>query len=76
MDQAIYAIAKQIQWKWTDTLGQNKFVLMLGALHIEFVIETVKIQLVDGYRFSSVIDEAGVLTSGRAEAVRNTIWNE
>ena len=32
MDQPIYAIAKQIQWKWTDPLGEKKFVLMLGAL--------------------------------------------
>ena len=40
MDQPIYAIGKQIQWKWTDLSG-----------------------------FASVINEAGVLTSGRAEAV-------
>ena len=47
MDQPIYAIDKQIQCKWTDTLGENKFVLMPGALHIEFVIETVKGKFVD-----------------------------
>ena len=64
MDQPIYAIAKQIQLTWTDTLGEDKFVLMLGALHIEFVIEAVEGKLVDGSEFSSVISEAGVLTSG------------
>ena len=69
MDQPIYAIAKQIQWKGTDTLVENKFVLMLGALHIEFVIEAVKGQLVDGFGYLSVISEAGVLTPVRAEAV-------
>ena len=31
MAQPIYAISKQIEWKWTDTFGENKFVLMLGA---------------------------------------------
>ena len=69
MDQPIYAIAKQIQWRWTDPLGENKFVLMLGALHIEFGIEAVEGKLVDGSGFSSVISEAGVSTSSRAEAV-------
>ena len=66
MDQPICAIAKQIQWKWTDTLGEKKIVLMLRALHIEFVIEAVKGNLIDGSGFSSVISEACVLASGRA----------
>ena len=44
-------------------------LLILGALHIEFVIEAVEGKLVDGSGFSSVISEAGVLTSGCAEAV-------
>ena len=61
MDQPIYAIAKQIQCKWTDTLGDNKFVLMPGALHIEFVIEAVKGKFVDMSGVSSFISEAGVL---------------
>ena len=42
---------------------------MLGALHIEFVIEGFEGKLIDGSGFSYVISEAGVLTSGRAEAV-------
>ena len=57
MDQPIYAIGKQIQWKWKEDLGEDKYVLMLGALHIE------------GSGFSYIISEAGVLTSGRSEAV-------
>ena len=46
--------------------------LMLGALHIEFMIEVVKGKLVGGSGSSSVIREAGVLTSGRAEAVSSS----
>ncbi|MES9879449.1 MAG: hypothetical protein ABW185_01030 [Sedimenticola sp.] len=69
MDQPIFAIGKQVQWKWKDTLGEDKFVLMLGALHIEFVLEAVEGKLVDGSGFSYIIGEAGVLTTGRAEAV-------
>ena len=43
IDQPIYAIGKLIQWKCHDShLSENKFVLMLGALHIEFVIEAIE----------------------------------
>ncbi len=34
-EQPIYAIAKQLQWTFPDILGEDKLVLMLGALHIE-----------------------------------------
>ena len=67
MDQPIYAIAKQIQWKWTDTLGGDKFVLMLGACWWKQLRDSW--YLVDGSGFSYVISEAGVLTSCCAETV-------
>ena len=69
MDKPIYAIGKQIQWNWKEDLGEDKYVLMLGALHIKFVIEAVEGKLTDGSGFSYIISEAGVLTSGRSEAV-------
>ena len=33
-DQPLYALAKQMQWQWSD-YGEDKFVIMLGGLHIE-----------------------------------------
>ena len=69
MDQPIYATGKQIQWKWSEDLDEDNYVLMLGALHIEFVFETVEGKLTDVFGFSYIISEAGVLTSGRSEAV-------
>ena len=59
------AIGKQIQLKWKEDLGEDKYVMMLGALHIEFVIGAVEGKLTDGSEFSYIISEAGVLTSGR-----------
>ena len=47
MDQPMYAIGKQIQWKWNESLGEGKYVLMLGALHVEFVIEAMEGKLTD-----------------------------
>ena len=34
-DQPLFALAKQIQWKWPETYGEDKFVVMFGGLHIE-----------------------------------------
>ena len=35
LDQPLYAIAKQIQWNWSDIYGEEKIVIMMGAFHIE-----------------------------------------
>lgn len=37
-DQPLFALAKQIQWTWPDSLGEDHFVVMLGGLHIEIAI--------------------------------------
>ena len=34
-DQPLFTLAKQIQWKWPDKYGEEKFVVMFGGLHIE-----------------------------------------
>lgn len=34
-DQPLFTIAKQIQWNWSDVYGEEKFVIMMGSLHIE-----------------------------------------
>ena len=31
----IYAVAKQLQWAFPDTLDEDKLVLLMGALHVE-----------------------------------------
>ena len=37
-DQPIYAVAKQVQWHWPEQygdIGDDKFIIMFGGLHIE-----------------------------------------
>jgi len=34
-DQPLFALAKQIQWKWPQEYGEQKFVVVFGGLHIE-----------------------------------------
>ena len=35
VDHPLYAIIKHIQYKYPDTLSEDKIVAILGALHIE-----------------------------------------
>ena len=34
-DQPLYIEAKKIQWNWPDIYGEDKYVVLLGGLHIE-----------------------------------------
>ena len=33
VDQPLFAIAKNIQWKWPLDYGEDKFLIMFGGLH-------------------------------------------
>ena len=35
VDQPLYTLAKQIQWSWPVSYGEDQFVVMFGGLHIE-----------------------------------------
>ena len=34
-DQPLYVICKELQWQFPERFGKDKFVMQLGALHIE-----------------------------------------
>ena len=38
LDQSLFALAKQIQWKWPEKYGEDKMVVMFGGLHIEMAV--------------------------------------
>ncbi len=38
VDQPLYAIAKKLQWTYPDELGEEKFVVLMGSLHIEMAL--------------------------------------
>ena len=35
LDAPLYALAKLVQWKWPETHGESKYVIMFGGLHLE-----------------------------------------
>lgn len=66
-DQPLFALAKQIQWTWPSTLGENHFVVMFGGLHIEMAILKVGDWL-DGSGWIGALTQANIAGSGTADS--------
>ena len=61
-DQPLYAIAKQLQWTFPGSLGEDKLVVMLGALHVEDKVHQMTGKLLRGSGWTTVLSQAQVLT--------------
>ena len=61
-DQPLYAIAKQIKWKWPEVYGENKFVVTFGGLHIEMAALRTH-----GSSWVKALVQAEVTTAGIAD---------
>ena len=70
-DMPLYAICKQIQWQWPQTHGEEKYVVMLEGLHIEMNILKLLGDWLNGSGWKTALVQAGVTTSGRADAISN-----
>ena len=68
-DQPLFSIAKQLQWTFPETLGEEKLVVIMGALHIEDKMHGMIGKLLRGSGWSDILTQAQVLTSGRAKSV-------
>ena len=66
--QPLYAIAKQLQWSFPETLGEDKLVMMMGALHIEDKMQQMVGKLLQDSGWSNILTQAQILTSGRAQS--------
>ena len=67
-DKPLYAIIKLIQWQFPDTLGEDKMVVIMGALHIEDNMHLLIGKLQHDTRWDITLSQAEVLTSGRAQS--------
>ena len=67
-DQPLYAIIKLIQWQFPDTLGEDKLVVIMGALHIEDNMHLMIGKLQHDTGWDIILSQAEVLTSGRAQS--------
>ena len=63
----MYALAKQIQWNWPDSYGEDKQVIMFGGLHIEMAAFKTIGNWLYGSGWTSALVEADVTTPGTAD---------
>ena len=70
VDQPLYTIAKQIQWNWTGSQGEDRFVVMFGGLHIEMAPLKAIGNLLDGSGWAGALVHANVATAGIADSFR------
>ena len=68
LDQPLFALGKLIQWNWSSTHGEKKFILMLGGLHIEMAAFKLLGDWLDGSGWTSALVAAEVATGGVADS--------
>jgi hypothetical protein len=67
LDQPLFALTKQIQWK-IPGFGEYKFVVMMGGLHIEMASFKMLRKWLSGSGWPEVMCNAAVATQGIAES--------
>ena len=67
-DQPIYALAKQVQWQWTNRYGEDIYLVMFDGLHIEMAALKSLGALLRDSGWTGALVEAGVVSSGTAES--------
>eukprot|EP00112_Aurelia_sp_Birch-Aquarium-sp1_P020727 Seg5404.1 transcript_id=Seg5404.1/GoldUCD/mRNA.D3Y31 product="hypothetical protein" pseudo=true protein_id=Seg5404.1/GoldUCD/D3Y31 len=68
-DQPVYALGKQVQWHFPDYYGEDKFVFMMGGLHIEKATLSMIGDWLEESGWSDLITAAQVFTFGTSEAL-------
>ena len=67
-DQPLFALAKIVQWKWPEVLGEGKFLVMFGGLHVEMALWNTIGDFLEGSGWIEALTEAGVASSGKAQS--------
>ncbi|KAK6169757.1 hypothetical protein SNE40_020746 [Patella caerulea] len=68
VDQPLFALAKQIQWKWPEMYGEDLMVVMFGGLHIEMAVLKTIGDWLSGSGWTQALVQAGIAKSGTADS--------
>ena len=68
LDASLYVLAKYIQWNWPQTHGEDKYVAMLGGLHIEMTIWNTYGDYLEASGWTTALTQAGITSSGTADS--------
>ena len=67
-DQPLFALSKYVQWRWPETHGGRKFVVMFGGLHIEMALWNAIGDFLEGSGWTVALSDAGIASSGTADS--------
>ena len=67
-DQPLFTLAKQIQWKWPDTYGEDKLLVMFGWLHIEMTALETMGDWLQRSGWTQALVQAEITTAGTADS--------
>ena len=68
-DQPSYNVVKHIQWNWPSIHGKDKFIGMIGGLHIEMALIKVLDDLLARSSWTGALVTAEVITHGAADSL-------
>ena len=68
VDQPLYTLAKQIQWSWPASHGEDQFVVMFGGLHIEMAVLKALGDLLESSSWTSALIQASLSTPGTEDS--------
>ena len=68
-DQPIYTLAKKMQLAFPEEFGEDKFIVILGGMHTEKMLEDVLGVWLDGSGWTAAVYNAGIASSGVAESL-------
>ena len=67
-DAPLYSLAKFIQWRWSDTHGEDKIIVMFGGLHIEMAMWNTYGDYLEDSGWTNALTQAGVASPGTADS--------
>ena len=68
LDQPLFALAKQIQWKWPEKYGEDKMVAMFGGLLIEMAALKTLSGWLRGSGWVQALVQSEIATPGTADS--------
>ena len=68
LDQPLFALAKQIQWKWPEKYGEDKMVVIFGGLHIDMAALKTLGDWLRGSGWVQALVQAEIATPGTADS--------
>ncbi|VDI69861.1 Hypothetical predicted protein [Mytilus galloprovincialis] len=67
-DQPLYAIAKLVQWNWSDRFSEKRIVILFGGLHIQIAALRTIGDWLDNSGWTSALSQANIASSGTADS--------